>query len=224
LIRVSSIRSGFTPSDPTADQIVGITTIAKLLKTPIDFTVVNDPDGAGRNDSTIQVTIPFYSHTEQHTGYIVEVYGSATFIWPWVQHTYWHTPTTGTGKVEDAEEVDSDVTIDVNLDLHRDILGATLPGTVYVRVKANKEGLEPSDPSITKSVSVADTKLLATPTASLNNTDGDLLIQVQVDPAFLRPVNETGYMIDAVLGTQDFDDLFTDAVRHLVEKYVRLFL
>jgi PKD repeat protein len=204
-IRVSSIREGFTPSDPTLPDLVLIDTSAKLLSTPLSFTVVNDPYGLGRDDSTIRVEIPYYTGTEQHTGYIVEVSNSSSFDpatdWPWVQAISWYTET-GTGKVEDAVPVDDDVTIDINLglDLYREILGATLPGTVYVRVRANKNGYDSSDPTSVKSVAVSEQIWLESPEgAAMENDNSDSIIRVTVTPLSSRTpgkVIETGYMVN----------------------------
>jgi hypothetical protein len=201
----------WTERDPVLIGTIGVIHWNTRLDTPLSFTVVNDPDALGRDDSTIQVEIPVYTGgDEQHTGYIVEVSPTGDFDaddWPWVQAIYWHTKT-GTGKIEDAVPVDEDVTIDVNLDLdaYRAILGTTLTSPVYVRVLANKNGYKPSDPTTVQSVIVVDTKLLETPVASYTNPGGDLVIQATVTPAAVRTVKETGYIVDVILGDQNFTD------------------
>jgi len=91
---------------------------------------------------------------------------------------------------------------------------------VYVRVKANKDGYVPSLATSAKTVPARDRVMLKTPTASYNNADGDLMIQVDVTPATgPRFVKETGYMIDAILGNQNFADVLYDEMHHVIFEY-----
>jgi hypothetical protein len=190
--QVSSIRLGFTPSDPAYAGSASVSYSTSRLTTPPsgNITIVNDPTAQAKNDSTINVDIQNYTVSDaRHTGYIVEISDSTTFDYPdYVLFTYWHL---GTGP-QDAEEVNEDVNLDIDLSLYVGTdptdVWTSLPTTVYVRVRASRNGYAPSNASSPLiNIAVSDTKYLVAPTSAfLSNSDLDPLVQLTVNPGKSR--------------------------------------